>query len=109
MYLEVYQVQYAKEFLVKYFEKVARKKERTIDDLIAGGIAGTAAVFGTQPLERIATQKAIKELAPNATRLQKLMHSWSGSAPRAVKGAMAAGITFGVHGLIKKHLQKNER
>lgn len=88
---------------MKYFEKIARDKG--FDDLIAGSIAGATAVYGTQPLHQIATKKIIEPLPVNPTALKKFLHRWRGSGWRASKGALAAGITFGTYGQIKKMLE----
>jgi hypothetical protein len=86
---------------MRYFEKNA-KKDKSLDDLIAGGIAGATAVYGTQPLEQIATRKIIEPMPKNPTAMRKFFHKWKGSGWRAAKGALAAGITFGTYGQIKK-------
>lgn len=89
---------------MKYFEKIS--KDRSGEDLVAGGIAGAAAVFGTQPLEQIATRKVIEPLPKNPTAMRKFLHRWKGSGWRALKGSIAAGITFTTYGQIKKMLDK---
>jgi hypothetical protein len=89
---------------VKYFEKIS--KDKKFDDLIAGGIAGAAAVFGTQPLEQIATKKIMEPLPVNPTALKKFLHKWKGSGWRALKGSLAAGISFATYGQIKKMLNE---
>ncbi len=92
----------SEEQTMKFFEKVS--KDNSFDDLIAGGLAGAAAVFGTQPLEQIATKKIIEPVPVNSTALRKFLHKWKGSGWRALKGTLAAGITFGTYGQIKKML-----
>ena len=87
---------------MKYFEKVS--KDRSGEDLIAGAIGGAAAVYGTQPLEQIATRKIIEPLPKNPSAMRKFFHRWKGSGWRAAKGAIAAGITFTTYGQIKKLL-----
>jgi hypothetical protein len=87
---------------MKYFEKVSR--EKGFDDLLAGGVAGATAVFGTHPLEQIATKKIIEPLPANSTTLKRFLHKWKGSGWRALKGSLAAGISFATYGQIKKML-----
>ncbi len=94
----------SEEQAMKYFEKVSR--EKGFDDLLAGGVAGAAAVFGTHPLEQKATKKIIEPIPVNATALKRFLHKWKGSGWRALKGSLAAGISFGVYGQIKKMLDK---
>ena len=89
---------------MKYFEKVSG--DRGFDDLIAGGIAGTVSVLGTQPLHQVATKKVIEPLPANATSLKRFLHKWKGAGWRALKGSAAAAITFGTYGQIKKMLDK---
>ncbi len=90
---------------MRYFEKVS--KDKGFDDLIAGGIAGAVAVLGTHPLHQVATRKIIEPVPANATNLKKFLHKWKGSGWRAAKGSLAAGITFGAYGQIKKMLDAN--
>ncbi len=94
----------SEEQTMKFFEKVSR--EKGFDDLIAGGLAGAAAVFGTQPLHQVATKKVIEPLPANATSLKRFLHKWKGAGWRALKGSLAAGITFGTYGQVKKMLDK---
>ena len=89
---------------MKYFEKVS--KDRKFDDLISGGIAGALSVYGTQPLHQIATKKIIERLPANPTAMRRFLHKWRGSGWRALKASLAAGITFGTYGQIKKMLDK---
>jgi hypothetical protein len=90
---------------MKFFEKVSR--EKGFDDLIAGSIGGGLSVLGTQPLHQVATKKVIEPVPVNATALRKFLHKWKGAGWRAAKGSLAAGISFGVYGQIKKMLDAN--
>jgi hypothetical protein len=94
---------------MKYFEKTSarkrgRRKEKSLDDLIAGTLAAAVAVAATQPLEQAATLKTIKPLKENATKLQKILHKWQGGWKRTKKSALAGGVTFGTYGLVKNYL-----
>jgi len=88
------------------FEKIA-KKNKTVNDLLTGAVAGTIATAATMPLEIIQINQATKERQPVLNIVKQIYKTeglpgfYKGLSTKILKVAPTMGLTFATYELLK--------